>query len=156
MSKIEALIARYELSPHPEGGWYKETYRSPVSLQSPVTQNQRNSVTQIYFLLAAGDLSRLHKVSHEEIWHFYEGAPLKLYQTDGETCETITLGGPDGNYHHVIPGGAWQAAESTGEYTLVGCTVAPGFDFEDFAFMADDTDARARFEQHFPNETRLV
>lgn len=138
MSKIDELIARYELTPHPEGGWYKETYRSSTFLVSPVNQKQRHSVTQIYFLLTKGDVSRFHKVSHEEIWHFYEGAPLRLLEANDENCQQIILGGEDGNYHHVIPGGAYQAAESTGEYSLVGCTVAPGFDFEDFSFLSND------------------
>lgn len=137
-SKIKKLIAKYDLSPHPEGGWYKETYRSSSQLTSPINQQTRSNVTQIYFLLAKGDISRFHKVLHEEIWHFYEGAPLKLYDADSENCQEIVLSAENGMYHHVIPGGNYQAAESSGEYTLVGCTVAPGFDFADFSFLAED------------------
>lgn len=138
MSKIESLIARYEMSPHPEGGWYKETYRSEAIVTSPVNQQPRSAVTQIYFLLTEGDISRFHKVLHEEIWHFHEGAPLRLLDADAKSCEEMILSPENGNYHHVITAGNYQAAESTGEYTLVGCTVAPGFDFADFSFLKDD------------------
>lgn len=138
MSKIESLIAHYNLSPHPEGGWYKETYRSEAILTSPANQQQRHSVTQIYFLLAEGDVSRFHRVLHDEIWHFHEGAPLRLLDANANSCEEVLLGSQTGHYHHVIKGGNYQAAESTGEYTLVGCTVAPGFDFADFSFLKDN------------------
>ncbi|MBE1299594.1 MAG: cupin domain-containing protein [Alteromonadaceae bacterium] len=142
MNTIQALIDKYQLTPHPEGGYFAETYRAEEEVASPVHNQPRNSVTQIYFLLAKGDVSRFHKVLHDEIWHFYEGAPLRLLDANNEQCEEILLG-QDGRYHHVIAAHRYQAAESTGEYTLVGCTVAPGFDFADFNFLADDAQTMA-------------
>ena len=137
-SKIETLITRYNLSPHPEGGYYKETYRSEAMVTSPISQEARSCLTQIYFLLTKGDVSRFHKVLHDEIWHYHEGDPLRLLDADKDGCHEIILGPETGDYHHVIKDGNYQAAESTGEYTLVGCTVAPGFDFADFSFLKDD------------------
>ncbi len=133
---MEELIKRYDLAPHPEGGYFKEIYRSDLRLVSPETCTQRHAVTQIYFMLTAGQVSRFHRVVHDEIWHFYEGAPLSLIQYDGKTVSRQVIG-PGENYTAVVPGKFWQAAESTGKYTLVGCTVAPGFDFTDFSFMND-------------------
>jgi predicted cupin superfamily sugar epimerase len=140
---MEALIRRYGLSPHPEGGYFKEIYRSQLSLASPETGAARQAVTQIYFLLPRGQVSRFHRVVHDEIWHFYEGDPLTLIQFDGRKIQETTIG-QNGEYVSVVPGKVWQAAETTGAYTLVGCTVAPGFDFEDFSFMnlsPEDQDA---------------
>lgn len=151
MSRCEELIAKYDLTPHPEGGWYKETYRCDTKVKSPVNGETRNSVTQIYFLLTEGDVSRFHKVEHDEIWHFYEGAPLRLLDLQHNHCDEIFLGRENGKYHHVIPGGRYQAAESTGEFTLVGCTVAPGFDFDDFQFLKDDETVLKSFEPHSEN-----
>lgn len=143
-TKVKELVEKYQLVAHPEGGYFRETYRSDLTITSPVIDDgknkQRNTVTQIYFLLGEGDVSRFHKVAHEEIWHFYEGAPLRLLDLDKDGCQDIQLGSESGRYHHVIKGGNYQAAESTGEYTLVGCTVAPGFDFVDFAFLSDQTE----------------
>ncbi len=138
---MKELIERYGLAPHPEGGYFKEVYRSGICVVSPETGTQRHAVTQIYFLLTAGQVSRFHRVVHDEIWHFYEGAPLDLIQYDGKNVTKEVIG-PGENYMAVVPGKVWQAAESTGEYTLVGCTVAPGFDFSDFSFFSEmDTDA---------------
>ncbi|BDX07973.1 cupin domain-containing protein [Planctobacterium marinum] len=151
MSRCEEIIAKYDLIPHPEGGWYKETYRCTTTVPSPVNGQTRNSVTQIYFLLTEGDISRFHKVAHDEIWHFYEGAPLRLLDLHNNQCNEIFLGRDNGHYHHVIPGGHYQAAESTGKFTLVGCTVAPGFDFNDFQFLQDDEAVLQAFETHSEN-----
>ena len=93
-------------------------------------------MTEIYFLLCEGQVSRFHKVLHDEFWHFYEGSPLRLIDGDLEIFDEIILDPKKANYQHCVKGGRWQAAESTGEYTLVGCTVAPGFDFADFAFLS--------------------
>ncbi len=155
MQVIQALIEQYQLMPHPEGGYFKETYRSPHLVKSPVNGAARAGVTQIYFLLGRGDVSRLHKVLHEEIWHFYQGAPLRLIDMDGNNSQEIMLG-EAGNYHHVIPAGNYQAAESTGDYSLVGCTVAPGFDFADFSFLKDDLEQGAAQPQHLDQYQRFI
>ena len=125
------VIDLLELQPHPEGGHYRETFRD-----SMVDASGRAASTLIYFLLAAGEASHWHRVDATEIWHYYAGAPLKLLVSeDGKTIADITLGAelaagqrPQG----VVPVNAWQSARSTGGWTLVGCTVAPGFDFAGF------------------------
>ena len=114
------LIAHYNLQPHPEGGHYRETWRdTPAS--------GRGSGTAIYFLLRAGEESRWHRVDAVEIWHFYGGAPLSLWIDDASP----RLLGPR-TPQIIVPAHAWQRARSTGEYTFVGCTVSPAFDFAGF------------------------
>jgi predicted cupin superfamily sugar epimerase len=118
------IIALLGLERHPEGGWYRQTFRDDVP-------GGRARSTLIYFLLEAGDRSHWHRVDVAEVWHWYAGAPLALQV--GQT--TLTLGNdllagqrPQG----VVPPGEWQSAHSLGDWTLVGCTVAPGFEFEHF------------------------
>ena len=137
---MQELIDRYQLQPHPEGGYYREIYRSNLKVVSPQNAAKRNAVTHIYFLLTQGQVSRFHRVLHDEIWNFYAGAPLRLITCDESGCEDELLGGQEGDYVAVVPGECYQAAESTGEYSLVGCSVAPGFDFSDFSFLADNDD----------------
>jgi uncharacterized protein len=126
--RAEQLIRDLELQPHPEGGHYAEVHRSQAS-------------TSIYFLLAAGEISRWHRVKFEEIWHFYEGAPLELLQLtpSGRDLERIVLGRPSDCERpvHCVPGDYWQTARSRGAFTLVGCTVAPPFQFADFSLLKD-------------------
>lgn len=124
----DEIIATLELKPHPEGGHYRETFRDAVSIDG------RAASTAILFLLKAGERSHWHRVDSTEIWHFHAGAPLRLEIDDGRRT-VITLGPnvvsgetPQG----IVPRGAWQAAQSLGSWTLVGCTVAPGFHFAGF------------------------
>ena len=126
----EVIIARLDLAPHPEGGFFKETYRDvPVD-------GSRGAATQIYFLLREGERSAWHRIDGVEIWHFYAGAPLRLSlaPNDGPSREEIL--GKDADAGHilnaVVPKEVWQSAESLGGWTLVGCTVAPAFSFEGF------------------------
>lgn len=132
-----AIIARLGLDPHPEGGWYRETWRAPGP--------GRASGTAILFLLEAGRRSHWHRVDATEIWHFHAGAPLRLLRsaTDAGPAEVVTLG-PDvldgQSPQAIIPPHHWQAAESTGAYTLVSCTVSPGFEFEGFDLAPPDFD----------------
>jgi len=134
---MENLIKTYGLSPHPEGGFYREIYRSNFNVRSDRATDTRASVTQIYFLLASGQISRFHRVVHDEIWHHYQGAPLTLLRFDGTGVTTETIGPGQDHFTAVVPGMVWQAAESTGDFSFVGCTVAPGFDFRDFSFLSD-------------------
>jgi len=124
------IIARLELQPHPEGGHYRETFRD-----TRLDGNGRSLSTAIYFLLARGERSHWHRIDAEEIWHYYAGSALILQIADDGGRRTVRLG-PDlaaGEIPQAIaPAHAWQAAESTGDWTLVGCTVAPGFDFAKF------------------------
>jgi len=143
------IIHQFELVPHPEGGHYREIYRSPMDVLSPVNGHIRHAVTEIYFLLKKGEKSRFHEVLHDEIWHFYTGDSIRLITFDGEKTEEVALGpGLNCEYVHIVPGKTYQAAESFGEYSFVGCTVAPGFDFDDFRFLNQDAEKIA----NLPNE----
>jgi predicted cupin superfamily sugar epimerase len=128
------IIARLELKPHPEGGHYRETFRD-----SDV--DGRSASTAIYFLLARGERSHWHRIDAAEVWHYYAGGALNLQIADDVGQRCIRLG-PDlaaGEVPQaIVPAQAWQAAESTGDWTLVGCTVAPGFDFAKFELAEPD------------------
>lgn len=151
------LIKRYNLSPHPEGGYYKEVYRSQTYVHSSQINTERHSITHIYFLLLKGQVSKFHKVLHDEIWNFYEGHPLRLIQYKGENIFEKTLGSSKSpEYVGVVQGGTYQAAEPLGEYSLVGCTVAPGFDFSDFSFLREDHRERDFLLTHFPQFRHFV
>lgn len=143
----QALIDRLGLAPHPEGGWFAEVYRSSREVASE--GQTRSAATHIHFLLAEGDVSRWHVVSSDEIWHFYEGSPLALHVFDPASGELTTakLGPLDDGCvrHRVVPRGCWQAARSLGGFSLVGCTVAPGFSFDDFRFVSDLSNHQAAF-----------
>ncbi|WP_018970541.1 cupin domain-containing protein [Rubritalea marina] len=124
---------------HPEGGKYTEVFRSIHKVQS-ASLGQRSSLTHIYFQLAEGEVSQFHKVSSEEVWNLYKGQGLRLYQWDGEsdTIDVITLSAETNTFCHVVPAHYWQAAEPIGkDEVLVGCSVAPGFEFEDFTLIRD-------------------
>jgi predicted cupin superfamily sugar epimerase len=124
------IIARLELKPHPEGGHFRETFRDPR-----LDANGRSVSTAIYFLLARGECSHWHRIDAVEVWHYYAGSALTLQIADDGGHHRVTLG-PNlaaGEVPQaVVPAHAWQAAESSGDWTLVGCTVAPGFDFTKF------------------------
>jgi len=124
------LIARLGLKPHPEGGHYRETFRD-----SNLDPEGRSRSTAIYFLLARGERSQWHRVDAAEVWHYHAGDALILRISDDDGTRSITLG-PDlaaGDVPQaIVPAHAWQAAETTGDSTLVGCTVAPGFEFAGF------------------------
>jgi predicted cupin superfamily sugar epimerase len=124
------IISLLELAPHPEGGWFKETFRD-----EPGPDGRARS-TAIFFLLQAGEESAWHRIDAVEVWHFYDGAPLALkLARQGEPAVTVMLGkdlDQGQKPQVVIPLGVWQSAVSTGDWTLAGCTVAPGFDFSGF------------------------
>ncbi|WP_026376666.1 cupin domain-containing protein [Aestuariibacter salexigens] len=152
---MQDLIERFALTPHPEGGYYRQNYCSRQQLSSPVHGQTRPALTHIYFLLTAGQVSRFHEVLHDEVWNFYAGAPLKLIEyVEGKPRE-ILLGAPHQQYCHVIEAGVWQAAESTGDYSLVGCTVAPGFDFADFSFIEDES-LKTEIQTQWPDLSRFI
>jgi predicted cupin superfamily sugar epimerase len=133
------LVSRLALQPHPEGGWYREIYRSPTRVDT--ARGPRSALTTIYYLLEQNQLSRWHVVQADELWHFYAGSPLELleYVPTSRKLTRHVLGhvGEGATSVAVIPTGVWQAARSLGEYSLVGCTVAPGFEFADFQFISD-------------------
>ncbi len=126
----EEVVALLGMQPHPEGGHFVETFRDGHGGAG------RAHSTGIYFLLRAGEFSHWHKVDASEMWHWYAGAPLALHVSeDGRTATTRRLGNDlaaGERPQAVVPPHAWQAAESLGAWTLVGCTVAPGFEFAGF------------------------
>jgi predicted cupin superfamily sugar epimerase len=130
------VVASLNLRPHPEGGWFAETFRDVSG------HGGRGHSTAIYYLLAAGQKSHWHRVDAVEVWHFYAGAPLRLRQsTDGKGVIGHDLG-PDlmagERPQVVVPARCWQSATSMGAWTLVGCTVAPAFDFANFELAPAD------------------
>jgi uncharacterized protein len=142
------LIRMLDLQPHPEGGFYREISRSSERVGARQPAVTRSAVTTIYFLLTAGTFSRWHRVSSDEIWHWYEGESLELLvcPPDFSSVQHVELGPIDKQQVqvHTVPAQWWQAAGPLGAYALTGCTVAPGFEFEDFSFLADDQAAVAR------------
>ncbi len=134
---VEKIINRLELSAHPEGGYFKETYRAEMEIE--VGSNSRNVCTGICYLLDKENISHLHRIKSDEMWHFYSGSPLRLVLLDdqkSEYKEIILSNSLEANTYlqYVIPAGVWMAAEVIDKtsYSLVGCTVSPGFDFHDF------------------------
>jgi len=142
MLSSKQLIQQYHLQPHPEGGWYKETYRSnefiPAAALPERFENSRALATAIYFLLEQDNFSAFHKIKSDECWHFYAGDSLEVFviQQDG-TLEIIHLGNDIGKgqlFQYVVPANCWFASRPAAgsSFCFVGCTVAPGFDFADF------------------------
>ena len=131
------IIARLELRPHPEGGHYRETFRD-----SGTDAQGRSRSTVIYYLLRRGERSHWHRIDAVETWHYYAGDALALQiANDGCGPHTVRLGtdlAAGERPQAIVPAGAWQAAESTGDWTLVGCTVAPGFEFAKFEMAPKD------------------
>jgi predicted cupin superfamily sugar epimerase len=155
-----ALAATLGLVPHPEGGYYGEVYRSPSLVQPDDGRGARSALTTIYFLLPAGAISRWHRVESDEVWHFYEGAPLDLWTAppNVDAVTRLRLGPLNGSQRPVwtVSAGAWQAARSTGSYTLAGCTVGPGFDFRDFTLASEDLSVAAALRRINPQCAELL
>lgn len=160
-NKIEKIIKELDLKPHPEGGYYKETYRSEGKINSGSLHSdydgERNYSTCIYFLLTSDTFSAFHKIKQDEIWHFYDGSPILLHtiSESGEHKEyTIGLDFKKGETPQlVVPGNHWFAASvlNKNEYSLVGCTVSPGFDFSDFILPS-----RKELISKFPKHELLI
>jgi uncharacterized protein len=141
------LIAALELTPHPEGGWYRELHRSKEVIST--ARGPRAALTSIYYLLESPQFSRWHVVASDEIWHYHAGSPLELvsYSPGGREVMSRALGAhlPDQQPIGAVRAGDWQAARSLGAWTLVSCDVGPGFDFEDFQFIASMSGHREHF-----------
>ena len=141
---VREIIDRLELAPHPEGGWFRETYRAPESVGAAALPRrfggERSHSTAIYFLLEAGQCSHLHRIRSDEVWHFYAGDPLDVVEIDAAGGLKVMRLGAGLVYQHVVPAGAWFGAAPAegGRFALVGCTVAPGFDFADFELAQRD------------------
>ncbi len=135
-----SVIRQLDLKPHPEGGHFRETFRDPTP--AGASGAGRAASTAIYYLLAAGEYSHWHRVDAAEVWHWYAGAPLILtISENGHDAGAQVLGcdlAARQRPQIVVPAGAWQTAESLGAWTLVGCTVAPGFEFAGFEMAPPD------------------
>ena len=146
------LIARYNLKPHPEGGWFAEVHRSHRSIGTPAGYpGERVALTAIYFLLCQGEFSAFHSVTSEEIWIHLAGSPLELVLLDPARVLRLAAPGEDGEPLLVVPPGVPQAARSLGPYTLTSCLVAPGFDFDDFRMPG-----AAELLEAFPESAQLL
>ena len=150
----QELIAKLGLEPHQEGGWFRQVYKSSTQVHAP--QGPRSAVTTIYYLLEHARASPWHVVKSDEIWHFYYGAPSELLSYEPATRKLIryrlTEVTGDGVQVAVIPAGTWQAAHCLGEYMLVGCTVAPGYEEQDFRWVRELPD----HQPHFTGEMKAL
>lgn len=151
----DRLIRELSLLPHPEGGFYRETYRSPT-----LDDRGRPAATMIYFLLVQGHVSRLHRLDADEGWHLYLGGPLDIYELDEHDADSalrITTLGTDlargERPQHIVPAGRWfgAAPAARAAYALVGCSVAPGFDFAKF-----ELGERSSLTERFPSARELI
>lgn len=164
MNKLE-IIAKLDLQPHPEGGFFKETYRSEAEISRDQLGEEysgnRNYSTSIYFLLTSEDHSNFHRIKQDEIWHFYEGSPIRLHTISEDGVHNSHIIGRDILKDElpqlVVKGGDWFAAEviTKGEFSLVGCTVAPGFSFEDFE-LPPRNELLEKFPQHHDLITKFT
>ena len=165
MSPIEEIVKELDLKPHPEGGYFKETYRSKGEIKEDSLHSgyggKRNYSTCIYFLLTSETFSAFHKIKQDEIWHFYAGSPIQLHTISEAGDLSKFIIGTDlisgQTPQLIVPGDHWFAATvvNDNDYALVGCTVAPGFDFSDFV-LADREELIHKFPQHQQIITQLT
>lgn len=145
--QAQDIIRQLQLIAHPEGGWYRELYRS--GRQVSTSDATRSALTTIYYLLEREQRSRWHVVDADEVWHFYGGAPLDLITYDPVSRRLVhgrlTALGDGGEPVGIVPAGVWQAARSRGDYSLLGCSVGPGFEYSGFRFVDALPDRASHF-----------
>ncbi|MCL4551741.1 MAG: cupin domain-containing protein [Bacteroidetes bacterium] len=160
MSEAAQIIRKLRLTSHPEGGYFRETYRAKQKINENVLPKNfvgdRNISTSIYFLLDGNQVSHFHKLMSDELWHFYKGSPIILHCLNGDNYKKILIGNnfSKGELPQCpIKAGTWFAAEIKNKksYSLVGCTVSPGFDFADFKLAK-----RSELLKRFPNREKLI
>jgi predicted cupin superfamily sugar epimerase len=144
-SRAAELVRVLGLEPHPEGGHYREVFRSTSGVWPTDERPLRAALTTIYFLLDDGEVSRWHRVRSDEVWHLYEGGTLELLVAPPDLSSVerrrVTSAGEGPTPVSAVPAGWWQAARPLGGYVLAGCTVGPGFEFADFTFLRDAAEA---------------
>lgn len=161
MSESEKIIQKLQLQPHPEGGYFKEIYRSKGVIKNDSLSNEfsgkRNYSTSIYFMLTSDSFSAFHRINQDEIWHFYKGSPIKLHiiSDDGD-YSNIIIGNnleKEETLQYTVSAKYWFAAEvvNQNDYSLVGCTVSPGFDFDDF-----ELPKREELISQFPRHKMII
>lgn len=146
MNSVDKIIKTLDLEPHPEGGYFKETYRSAGEIKedrlNPIYKGKRNYSTCIYFLLTSNNFSAFHRIKQDEIWHFYDGSPIRLHIISEMGVHSEYIIGRNFSTGEtpqlIVSGGSWFAAEviNKNDFSLVGCTVSPGFSFEDFELIS--------------------
>jgi len=161
MNKAEKIIQQLQLEPHPEGGYFKETYRSTGKISQENLGSDysgtRNYSTSIYFLLTSDKFSAFHRIKQDEFWHFYDGSSLRLHMISDIGDYSNVIIGRDLDKQEVpqfvVPGGYWFAAEviNKNDFSLVGCTVSPGFDFADF-----ELPGRKVLASRFPKLSQII
>ena len=158
--RARQLVQELGLQPHPEGGWYREVFRSALTVRPEDGRPPRSGLTVIYFLLEGGGHSRWHRVASDEAWSWVEGDALELWRADEALggCARERLGAPGEGVEavRVIAAGEWQAARTTGGYTLVTCAVGPGFDFADFQMLSDHPRQADELRRRFPDAAFLI
>lgn len=158
MKAYEEIIKDLDLSPHDEGGFFRQTYKSDLIVKPAKESYARSSVTHIYYFLSKGMHSKFHKVKHDEIWNLYDGEGVKIYIFDDKNnrVEEHILSKRDFEFHTVVQADIWQAAEPVGDYVLVGCTVAPGWESEDEEYLSDHPEVIEKLGRLRPDLKRLV
>lgn len=149
-ARADELIASLQLAPHPEGGYYRQVFKS----ERRVNDGSRSALTAIHFLLRAGERSRWHRVKSDEIWVHLEGSPISFYSFDGKSVTESEI--KAGDHLQIVPADVWQAAEARDGYALCACFVAPGFEFDDFSLMSDDAASRDALSSANGELLRLV
>ena len=155
------LVETLALLPHPEGGFYRETFRSTIRVRPDDARRDRSALTTILYLMPRGTFSRWHQVDSDEVWHFLEGDGLDLAEMRAEGGDVQihrlarSVEGLPG-YARTIPAGNWQAARPVGDYALVGCTVGPGFEFDDFRMLSADEDFAATIRTRYPEAADFI
>ena len=165
MEDIRYWIDRLQLKPHPEGGFYRETYRASLKIEKSALpdsfRGSRNASTAIYFLIDGANFSAFHRIPADEMWHFYAGSPLAVEVIDraGQHSQILVGNNPDSGerFQAIVPAGCWFAShvKDLNSFSLVGCTVAPGFDFADFE-IAECAHLTAQYPQHSELIKRLT
>jgi predicted cupin superfamily sugar epimerase len=157
-SRAAELLQTLGMRPHPEGGHYVELFRSTQRVNVLDRDVERVALTTIYFMLLAGEFSRWHRVVSDEVWHFHEGDAIELLLFDDRGLRRVRLGpvARETRPTVVVPAGTWQAARTTGAYTLGGCTVGPGFEFADFSLAVDWTEIATRIANAGPDLARFI
>jgi predicted cupin superfamily sugar epimerase len=158
---VKRIVERFRLTPHPEGGYFREVYRSSMNFEHPGIPQDRDATraagTLIYFLLSGKDFSAFHRVRYsDEIWHLYAGGPLEIFVIDAAgrlERRQLTTDLSQGEPTTMIPAGTWQSARlaAGADWALGGCTVAPGFDYDDF-----EMPAAAELLEHFPDHEAAI
>ena len=146
-----------DLIEHPEGGRFSEVFRSEVEIKTKEGLC-RSALTHIYFCLGANEVSQFHRVNSDEVWNLYEGGGLHLYLWNGSSAsvEQVELSAPSRAFCHVVPKGIWQAAVPINDKVLVGCSVAPGFEFADFEMMERASDEAVFLCSIYPELRKLI